>query len=209
MDQMTDSISEWLGRLKDGEVEAAQNLWNRYSAKLIRIAKQRLSGSPRGVADEEDVALSVFGSIFRGAANGRFEKISTRDDLWWLLLSITKRKAVDHIRREAAQKRRLKGDRIESRIGIDADRAWPYSLDDLVGKSPPPDFLVALDEQYLRLLNMLRNDQLREIATLRIEGYAVGEIALKMNIGQRAVERKLRLIRDKWKRELLNPDRTK
>jgi RNA polymerase sigma factor (sigma-70 family) len=207
MDQTTDSISEWLGRLKAGEVDAAQELWNRYSEKLVRIAKQRLSGSPRGVADEEDLALSVFGSIFRGAANGRFEKISTRDELWWLLLSITKRKAVDHIRRETAQKRQFRGDRVENRRGDGVPTSWPYRLDDLVGSSPTPDFLVALDEQYVRLLDMLRNDQLRKIATLRIEGYAIAEIGLKMNIGQRAVERKLRLIRDKWKRELLDPDR--
>ena len=102
----TDSISEWFGRLKAGEAEAAQKLWNRYSAELLRVAKQRLGTSPCGIGDEEDVALSVFGSIFRGVAEGRFDKISTRDELWWLLLTITKRKAVDHIRRETAQKRR-------------------------------------------------------------------------------------------------------
>ena len=53
---------------------------------------------------------------------------------------------------------------------------------------------------------MLRNDQLREIAILRIEGYNVAEIAQKLAIGMRAVERKLQLIRKKWKRELLDPD---
>src|SRR5215212_4581259 len=106
MDQTADSISEWLGQLKAGEAEAAQKLWNRYSGELLRMAKQRLSKSPCGVADEEDVALSAFGSVFRGASEGRFGQISTRDELWWLLLSITKQKAVDHIRREAAQKRR-------------------------------------------------------------------------------------------------------
>src|SRR5882757_7283824 len=109
MDSSSDSISEWLGRLKAGEVEAAQNLWNRYSDELVRVAKQRLGMSPRRIGDEEDVALSVFGSIFRGVAEGRFQNISTRDELWWLLLTITKRKTVDHIRRETAQKRHLPG----------------------------------------------------------------------------------------------------
>src|SRR4051812_43466440 len=105
MDQMADSISEWLGQLKAGQIEAAQKLWSRDSAKLVRMAKQRLGKSPREVADEEDIALSVFGSVFRAAAEGRFDQISTRDELWWLLLTLTNRKAVDHIRREAAQKR--------------------------------------------------------------------------------------------------------
>jgi DNA-directed RNA polymerase specialized sigma24 family protein len=66
---------------------------------------------------------------------------------------------------------------------------------------------VELEEQYARLLDMLRNDQLRKVAILRIEGYTVAEIAQKVDIGQRAVERKLQLIRDKWRRELLEPDR--
>jgi DNA-directed RNA polymerase specialized sigma24 family protein len=66
---------------------------------------------------------------------------------------------------------------------------------------------VALEEQYVRLLDMLRNDQLREIAVLRIEGYTIDEIAVQVGIGRRAIERKLKLIRSKWKHELLEPDR--
>jgi len=207
MDQTGDSITEWLGQLKAGEGEAAQKLWDRYSEALLRIAKQRLGDSPRGVADEEDVALSVFDSIFRGAAEGRFAQISTRDELWWLLLSITKRKAVDHIRREAAQKRHSNGSQTEHERRNGVRGPAPFSLDDLVSSGPEPDFLIALEEQYARLLDMLRNDKLRKIVVLRIEGYTVAEIAQKMKIGLRAVERKLQLIRGKWKHELLEPGR--
>jgi RNA polymerase sigma factor (sigma-70 family) len=206
MDNSTDSISEWLGRLKAGEAAAAQNLWNRYSEELLRVAKQRLGTSPRGIGDEEDVALSVFGSIFRGAAEGRFDHISTRDELWWLLLTITKRKTVDHIRRESAQKRHHQPDQSGQQPSAIRADSPQISLNDLVSSSPTPDFLVALEEQYLRLLDKLRNDQLREIVVFRIEGYTVTEIAQKMNIGLRAAERKLQLIRAKWKRELLEPD---
>jgi RNA polymerase sigma factor (sigma-70 family) len=202
MDQTADSISEWLCQLKAGEAEAAQKLWNRYSTELLRVAKQRLGKSPCGVADEEDVALSVFDSIFRGAAEGRFDQISTRDELWWLLLSITKQKAVDHIRREVAQKRHGNGSHTEPARRNGVRGPVPFSLDDLVSSGPAPDFLIALEEQYARLLNILRNDKLRKIVALRIEGYAVAEIAQKMNIGLRAVERKLQLIRGKWKHDL-------
>ena len=206
MDNSTDSISEWLGRLKAGEAAAAQNLWNRYSEELLRVAKHRLGTSPRGIGDEEDVALSVFGSIFRGAVEGRFDHISTRDELWWLLLTITKRKTVDHIRRESAQKRDHQPDPPGQEPSAIRAVSVQISLNDLVSSSPTPDFLVALEEQYISLLDKLRNDQLREIVVLRIEGYTVAEIAQKLNIGMRAVERKLQLIRAKWKRELLQPD---
>jgi RNA polymerase sigma factor (sigma-70 family) len=206
-EQSGDSMIECFGRLKEGEAEAAQQLWNRYSSRLVRVAKERLGSSPCGIGDEEDVAQSVFRSIFRGAAEGRFDQISTRDELWWLLLSSTKRKAVDHIRREAAQKRggQLSQQRSQSTNGQGAARQ--FSLDELIGSSPTPDFLVELDEQYGRLLDILRNDQLRRIAILRIDGYTVAEIAQKVGVGHRAVERKLQLIRGKWKRELLDPGR--
>jgi len=206
MDPTNDSISEWFGRLKAGEAEAAQRLWNRYSSDLLRFAKQRLSTSPNGMADEEDIAQSVFGSIWRGATEGRFAEVTTRDELWWLLLGITKRKAVDHIRRETAQKRRRRQEPPDLQNDVAQQPAWQFSLDDLVSSSPTPDFLVALEDQYSRLLGLLRDDRLREIAILRIEGYTVAEIADRMSIGLRAVERKLQLIRAKWKSELMTPD---
>jgi RNA polymerase sigma factor (sigma-70 family) len=206
MDNSNDSISEWLGRLKAGEIAVAQNLWNRYSEELLRVAKQRLGSSPQGIGDEENVALSVFGSVFRGVADGRFENILNRDELWWLLLTITKRKTVDHIRRETAQKRHRPPDEPGRQHGPDPPVSAQISLEELAGSMPTPDFVVAVEEQYRQLLEMLRNDQLREIAILRIEGYNVAEIAQKLAIGTRAVERKLQLIRAKWKRELLDPD---
>jgi DNA-directed RNA polymerase specialized sigma24 family protein len=75
-------------------------------------------------------------------------------------------------------------------------------LDDLVGQTPTPEFLAMLKEEYERLLSGLRDERLREIAISRVEGYTVAEIAAKLAIGKRAVERKLQLIRSKWAEEL-------
>jgi DNA-directed RNA polymerase specialized sigma24 family protein len=51
-------------------------------------------------------------------------------------------------------------------------------------------------------MHALPADQLRRIATWRIEGYTVPEIAGEMAITPRSVEHKLQLIRKKWSREL-------
>ncbi len=77
-----------------------------------------------------------------------------------------------------------------------------FRLDQLVGTTPTPDLLVALDEEHERLLGLLRDDQLRSIATARIEGYSVQEIAEQMGIAKRSVERKLDLIRKRWGEEM-------
>ena len=140
------SITHWIGGLKEGEAAAAQKLWERYAQQVLNLARQRLGQAPRTVADEEDIAQSVFDSICRGAAAGRFLDVKTRDALWWLLLTITRQKAVDHVRRETAQKRG--GGRVVNECGL--GRAGGSSvclaLDQLVSDEPTPEFLVMLDE---------------------------------------------------------------
>jgi DNA-directed RNA polymerase specialized sigma24 family protein len=196
--QSTVSIDELFVRLKSGEAQAAQALWDEYSVALVNLAKLRLGKIPLAMTDEEDVALSVFGSICRGAAEGRFTNITTRDELWWLLLRITKQKAVNHIRRELAVKR---GGKHLPYIQND-DGGSTFSVDDLVSRTPGPDFLLALEEEYSRLMCSLRDDCLRTIVALRIEGYYIKEIAERLSVGERTVERKLQLIRAKWTQDL-------
>jgi hypothetical protein len=85
------SVTHWLGQLCAGDQAAAQPLWERYFQRLVDQARARLRATPRRVADEEDVALSVFDSFCRGAERGRFPQLSDRDDLWRLLVVITGR----------------------------------------------------------------------------------------------------------------------
>jgi DNA-directed RNA polymerase specialized sigma24 family protein len=197
------SISTWILGLKAGEAVAAQQLWDRYSARLLELARVHLQIAPEGAVDEEDIAQCVFNSVCRGAAAGRFTQLTNRDDLWWLLLAITRQKVVDHVRRETSAKRG--GGRVIREVDLAANfKAAPLpTLDQLVGQQPTADFLTELDEQHQRLLALLRDDLLRQIALYRIEGYSVREIAAKLDISVRSVERKLTLIRRVWARDLL------
>src|SRR6185312_13453068 len=61
------SVTYWLAQLRAGVQDAAQPLWERYFQRLVGLARIRLQGAPRRAADEEDVALSAFGSFCRGA----------------------------------------------------------------------------------------------------------------------------------------------
>ena len=196
------SVSGWISRLKSGEADAAQNLWDRYARQLVALARRRLGDAPKSSADEEDVAQNVFGSICRGATAGRFANVQNRDDLWWVLLTITKQKVVDHIRHELAQKRGMGVVRSESQLNNATADDVGFALDRLVGDDPTPEFLVTLQEESDRLLRLLRDDTLRRIALFRIEGYTVSEIAADLGISTRAVERKLQLIRARWTTEL-------
>jgi len=193
------SISHWIANLKDGDEDAAQALWSRYAIRLLDCAKKRLGRSQSGIADEEDVAQLAFASLCRGASEGRFQDVKNRDELWWMLLTITKRKATDHMRRETAKKRG--GGKVISEThfratAVGGSAVW--SFDNLVGQDPTPEDLAILAEEYDVLMSKLRDSRLRNIAGLRIEGHTIPEIAEKLSIAKRSVERKLKLIRERW-----------
>jgi hypothetical protein len=196
------SVTTWIASLKQEDALAAQRLWDRYSARLADLARSKIKRSPLSIADEDDVALSVFRILCRGAANGRFQEVKNRDDLWWVILDLTRKKVVDLKRYDAAARRG--GGRILSETALTSpgDDAGSFTLDRLMGDDPTPEFMVMLDEQFRRLLGLLRDDCLRQIAILRIEGYSVAEIASQLNMGMRSVERKLQLIRATWASEL-------
>jgi DNA-directed RNA polymerase specialized sigma24 family protein len=194
------SVSQWIDNLKEGDADAAQDLWERYAIRLVRIAQQRLKDVPKRLADEEDIAASVFHSLCRGAAAGRLQQVTNRDDLWWLLLRITKQKVVDHVRRETALKRGGNRTQVEHDIGLSDSKQ--FALDLIIDSEPTPEFAVMLQEQHERLLWLLRDDCLRQIAVSRIEGFTVTEIAENLQSSTRSVERKLKLIRDIWSKEL-------
>lgn len=195
------SITAWIHQLNGGDAEAAQQLWHRYADRLTELARRKLGDAPKRIADEDDVAQSVFHLLCRGAQAGRLQNLHGRDELWWWLLMTTRQKSVDYVRRETAQKRG--GGRVQPLNAgrPPGDSSGELAWDDVVGAAPTPEFLVTLQEQNERMLGLLRDDCLRSIAMWRMEGFTVSEIAGKLAIGVRAVERKLRLIRDKWRRE--------
>ena len=53
------SVTQWLGALQGGDLGAAQPLWERYFARLVRLAQARLRArrGPGAAEDEEDAAL--------------------------------------------------------------------------------------------------------------------------------------------------------
>ena len=116
------SVSRLIDEIKHGDQAAAQALWERYFPQLVRLAREKLSGSPRRVADEEDVALSAMDRFCRAAQQGRFPNLADRDGLWRLLLRITTRRAVDLARHETRLRRG--GGRVQGESGLGAGAAF-------------------------------------------------------------------------------------
>jgi DNA-directed RNA polymerase specialized sigma24 family protein len=191
------SATHWLERLRQGDSAAAEVLFRAYFDRLTQLARAHLKQSVRRAADEEDVALAALHSFFRGVQAGRFPNVQDRTDLWRLLLSITLCKARDLANRETRQ-RRGGGQTVSATDLFDLLGEAGADLDCFAGPEPPPDLVAVFAEEVRGRLVQLPGDDLRNVALARLEGDTVAEAAQRLGISQRAVERKLRLIRQIW-----------
>ncbi len=192
------SVTRQISRLKEGDHAAARLLWQRYFQRLVRLARRKLQPNARRAADEEDVALTAFASFCRHAEQGRFPKVRDRTDLWRLLVTLTIRMAIDLIRREGRQKRGgpQSGEPEATVPGRHAARRG--DTDQLADQQPAPEFVAQVAEECERLLGALDDAELKSIALWKTEGYTNEEIAAKLGVVLRTVERKLHAIRQRW-----------
>jgi hypothetical protein len=144
------SVTAWIAALRAGDPLAAQQLWEGYFRRLVELARHKLRGRPRAAADEEDVALSAFNSFCRGAADGRFPRLSDRDDLWQLLVLLTARKACRLIQHEGRQKR---GGNAVRHLSALADE--DAGVAEVVDREPTPEFAAEVAEECRRRLEAL------------------------------------------------------
>ena len=184
---MSGSITHWLLQLRSGNRNAAQPIWEKYFCRLVRLARIHLNGSPRSMADEEDVVICAFDSFCRGAEHGKFPKLDDSTDLWRVLVTITERKAVNQVKYVSRKKRAPSGGTVTF-----------SDTEHLPEISPSPWFCAQVAELYVDLISGLRDDDLRSIAVWKMEAYSNEEIASKLECSLRSVERKLALIRRQW-----------
>ena len=145
----------------------------------------------RAVSDDEDVALSALGSFFRRVDNDEFPDLEDRTGLWPLLAKITIFKSIKRIEKEHAQKRGGPG---SGRL----DDSNSPTLEEVISDEPTPEMVALMQEQVEFMLGKLEEPLFRRIAELKLDGFKNTEIAKRLEIGLRSVERKLKHIRTVW-----------
>jgi DNA-directed RNA polymerase specialized sigma24 family protein len=188
----------WVAQLKDGDPQAAQELWNTYFLRMVQAARVKLHGAPSRMADEEDVALSAFKSFCRGTQDGRFTQLQEHEDPWPLLLALTTHKAIDLVRYERRVKRGGPGVQSSSPGGPQSEPDGEAILSTLIGREPDPQVALQIAEECQHLLDGISDTILRAIALWKMEGFTTEEIAAKLGCTTRTVERKLQIIRRLW-----------
>ncbi len=183
-------ITFWIGKLKSGDDEAAARVWDQFFHRVRALAEKKLGSLPRRTYDAEDLALSAINALCVGAREDRFRCLETGRDLWQLLAMITVRKAAN-----VWQKQARAHEVGESVLG----KPMEGNVDGLaqVPTGNAGDLFDAIDDVCVDLLGLL-DDRLREVALLRLQGYANEEIAEYIGRSVKSVERYLKLIRDRW-----------
>jgi DNA-directed RNA polymerase specialized sigma24 family protein len=192
------SVTRWIGAYGSGRTADARLVWDRYFTRMLGLARRIFgkAGLPRMVADEEDAAVGALASFCAGLRQGRFLDLKGRHELSRLLRQITKYKALKLGQHERREKRG--GGRVLAEAdlpGIDTEHG---ALDRVASPHHGPESALMHDEESRRLLELLEDETLRQIARWRLEGYTIKEIAQRIGRSQSLVRIKLAVIGRKW-----------
>lgn len=190
-----DESIELLNGVRQGNEQAATDLFERYVERLIRLAQSRLSAKLRRRLDPEDVVQSVYRSFFSHAKDGRYQ-LQQSGDLWRLLAAITVNKVRNQARHGAARKRA---------VGAEVNIAGNSGIMGIPPETicgPSSEELTVLMEEIeheMRALSELK----RQIVELRLQGRANEEIAEQVQCTERTVQRTLKQLKERLEQRLL------
>ena len=168
-----------LRRFRDGQPDAATELYLRYAERLRALAARQCAPDLSPRLDADDIVQSVFRTFFRRAAHGQYN-VPEGEDLWKLFMII----ALHKVRSAATFHRAAKRDVRATATGVNDTATGPH--------------LVAPDGMALATLRMVIQELLdalppsmRTIVELRVDGHDVEEIARRTQRSRRSVERGL------------------
>lgn len=194
------SVTKLLEPLRRGDSSAAEAIWRRYFRRMTAAARAELVNEDTAVADEEDAAISALQTFYMRFQDGRIRQVANRNDLWAMLVVLTRRK----VTRQRRHDRRLKrgGGLRRIRVGrVSDDSLASLGWSRIEDTRWTPALRGGLDARCEELLELLGDESLQRVALRRLEGYSNQEIATELKVAVRSVERKLNRIRAIWEQE--------
>ena len=174
-------------RCRNGDQDAARELFDAYVARLVPLARRRISQRLASRVDPEDIVQSVFRTFFARLKDDKFE-INDQDDLFRLLMRITVHKTLRQIAHHKAAKR-------DPSLELAQSDSAQEQLLQLLTTEPTPEATVTFLDQLEHFMGQLQATD-REILTLRLQGFSTEEIAQKLGSYDRKIRRVLERIRD-------------
>jgi RNA polymerase sigma factor (sigma-70 family) len=175
----TRTFEDFIRGVRAGDEKAAVQLVRIYEPAIRRAARVRLVDTRlQRLFDSMDISQSVFASFFVRAALGQYE-LEKPEQLLKLLVSMSRKKLVDHARQESAacrDYRRAEGSQNE--------------LKHLAAADGNPSQQLAAKELLHEFRNRLGEDE-RQVADRRAQGWSWEQIAAELGGGPEALRKKL------------------
>jgi RNA polymerase sigma-70 factor (ECF subfamily) len=175
-------------RFREGDTAAAELLFNRYAARLARLAEKHLSDQLAARVDGEDVVQSVFRTFFQRCAKGEFT-IDSSAQIWRLLVTLTLRKARRAARRHLAERRS---------VAAETDQLLDFAQ--ALSQEPGPADAAELVDEIEHILKGLP-DLYSHILGKRLEGHSVADIAGNLAVSRQTIYRALELLQHRLEHE--------
>jgi RNA polymerase sigma factor (sigma-70 family) len=177
--------------VKAGEGDGARAVFERFTRRLIGLARGQLDERLHHKIDPEDVVQSAYKSFFLRYGDGALAAEGW-EGLWGLLTTITLRKCADRVRYHRAERRDMARE-VTAPRGAEEPEPWL----DAVGREPTPEQAAVLAETVERLLRGLDEIE-RPIVELSLQGYSTQEISERLGRAERSVRR----LRERVRRQL-------
>jgi RNA polymerase sigma-70 factor (ECF subfamily) len=188
------SFQELLERLREGEEDAARQIFKQYAKRLIGLARVHLDSSVRRKVDPEDVVQSVFKSFFVRMGNGQFD-LDNRDSLWSLLVVITLRKCGHKVRDLHRKRQDIRKESTPQRANDDSASSWQA-----LALGPTPLEAAILAETVEQVFGGLKERE-RQVVELYLQGHEIAEIQAQVQRSEYTVRDVLKRVRKRLERE--------
>lgn len=176
-----DSFSALIDRLRRGDSAAAELVFRRFTHQLIALARGRLDFRISHKTDPEELVQSAYGSFFRRFNAGECN-FDSWDSLWGFLALLTLRKCLDC----AAYHRAACRD-------VGREQPLPENEESLnlwaaLSQQPSP-LEVAVFTETVESFMAGWEQRDRDILSLHLQGFTIGEISQQLGRAQRTVRR--------------------
>jgi len=190
------ALSDFGAARETGADDASRELFERFSRRLIGLARHHLDARLQHKVDPEDVVQSVYKSFFLRYGDGALAAEGW-EGLWGLLTLITLRKCADRARYHQADRRDMAREEGAAR-GSENVPSWQTA----VGREPTPDQAAVLAETVEVLLGRLDQHE-RTMMELSLQGFSTQEISEQTGRAERSVRRLRERVRKHLERQQL------
>lgn len=183
---MSDHLSrfrELMERVRAGSPEAVQELIDRYGALILRVIRRRLHKKLRSKFDSQDFSQDVWASFFAiPPEQFTFER---PDILVRFLARMASHKVYDVLRQ------RLDSQKHDLRREVSMEGPAGRLVEEMPGCDPTPSQVAIAEEEWEKLMARQPSDCHRTILVLRRRGNTQEQIAAKLGLEVKMVQRVL------------------